>query len=445
MLDVAVLNTSLPKVAADLHSGLSSLQWVIDAYAVALAATVLTAGSIADRIGRRVSFLIGIALFVASSLGCATADSMSMLNGFRALQGVGAAIMFPTSLALLSDAFPDAGARARALGVYGASIGASFAIGPLIGGALTSAFTWRAVFIVNVPIGILCILGALAIEESRDPRARRPDWPGQASLGTGVFLLVLGLLRGNADGWTSPHIVIELITAGVLLAGFIVIEPRVAQPMLPLSLFRSRSFTAVQIAAFSISASMFAVFLYVGLYLQDVVGLSPVQAGLVYLPGTTLMFMVSGVTAAMHGRVRARTLVLAGLFLVSLGLIASVVAGQTSSWLAIQPGLLLSCLGAGLFNPALSQLVLTEAPPGQTALATGVNDTARQIGIALGTAGLGAIIANSGNGGYVAGFHTALLVSGVVAVVGGIVVAILLPGRPIAPPRDLVGAAVGAE
>jgi EmrB/QacA subfamily drug resistance transporter len=430
MLDVAVLNTALPRVARDLHAGFSGLQWVIDAYAVFLAATVLTAGSIADRVGRKRSFLAGVAVFIACSLACALAGSIGVLDVFRALQGIGGAIMFTTSLALLGEAFPGAKDRAAALGVYGASIGASFAIGPLAGGALTSAFSWRAVFLVNIPIGLGCIWGALGIRESKNPDARRPDWTGQAVLATGLFLLVLGLLRGNTDGWATPHIVAELAAAIFLLGAFLVIEARVKEPMLPLSLFKSCSFTGAQVAAFAISGSMFAIFLYVGLYLQDVLRLSPVQAGLVYLPGTVLMFIVSGATASLHGRVSTRSLVIAGLVLVSLGLLACLPAGSSSSWQAIEPGLLIASAGVGMFNPALSGLVLSEAPEGQSALAAGINDTFRQIGLALGIAALGAFISSRSGSGYVSGFHTALIVSSVVAAAGAAAAYLLLHARP---------------
>ncbi|HZD86981.1 MAG TPA: MFS transporter, partial [Gaiellaceae bacterium] len=211
MLDVAVVNTALPRIASDLGAGLTGLQWVVDAYTLALATVVLTTGSLADRFGRRRVFGWGIGVFTAASLVCASTSSIAVLDAMRAVQGVGAAMMFASSLAILADAFPDAGERAKAFAAYGATIGASFAVGPLVGGALTSGITWRAVFYVNLPLGLVALAGTLLwVRESHDPAPRAVDWAGQASLTVGLFLLVLALLRGNADGWSSTTIEGEL-------------------------------------------------------------------------------------------------------------------------------------------------------------------------------------------------------------------------------------------
>ena len=298
MLDIAVVNTALSDIAADLNTGLSGLQWVVDAYTLALAAVVLTAGSLADRFGRRRLFTIGLSIFTVTSLVCAAASDIVMLNSARAAQGVGAAIMFAVSLALLSQAFPKPQERGKAFAAYGASIGAAFAIGPLVGGALTSGLDWRWIFLVNLPLGLMCLaITRRSVEESKDPDARKLDIPGQVTLTAGLFLLVLALLRGNEDGWTSAPIVAALGGAVAFLVAFIAVEARVKEPMLPLGLFRNRAFTGAQVAAFAISASFFAVFLYTTIYLQQILGLSAIEAGLVYLPGTLIMLVVSGATA----------------------------------------------------------------------------------------------------------------------------------------------------
>jgi EmrB/QacA subfamily drug resistance transporter len=339
MLDIAVVNTALPKIASDLDAGISGLQWVVDAYTVALAAVVLTSGSIADRLGRRRVFAGGLVLFTLSSLWCAVATNIEMLDVARAVQGVGGAILFATSLSLLADAFPGWEERSKALAVYGATIGASFAVGPAVGGALTSYVGWRSVFYVNVPVGIAVLAATYrSVRESRDPNARRIDWAGQTALIGGLFLLVLALLRGNGDGWGSPAIVAELTGAAVLLAAFVAIEARVRQPMLPLALFRTKEFTGAQVAAFSISASFFAIFLYTTLYLQQILGLSPIEAGLVYLPCTVLIFFVSGASAQLLQKVSAGALIVGG-------------------------------LGTGLFNPAVSAVALGSAPQEMSGLA----------------------------------------------------------------------------
>ena len=427
MLDIAVVNTALSDIAADLDTGLSGLQWVVDAYTLALAATVLTAGALADRLGRRRVFLAGLAIFTATSLGCAMADHIAVLNSMRAAQGVGAAIMFAVSLALLANAYPDVKQRAGALAAYGATIGASFAVGPLVGGALTSGLDWRWIFLVNLPIGLLCIAATRAyVEESRDPAARRIDWPGQFTLTGGLFLLVLALLRGNEDGWTSAPILAAGSGAALLLGLFVVVEARSAEPMLPLRLFRVASFSGAQIAAFAISASFFAIFLYTTIYLQQILGLSAIEAGLVYLPGTITMLLVSGATSAVGARVSARLMVAGGLALVAAGMVLCTLAGVGSSWAVILPGSMVALIGTGLFNPALTAVALGTVPMEQSGVAAGVNDTFRQAGIAVGVAALGALIpAEAAFGGgsphdYVAGMHDALLAGAALAAAGAV-------------------------
>jgi EmrB/QacA subfamily drug resistance transporter len=443
MLDIAVVNTALTRIGEDLHTGLSGLQWVVDAYTLALATVVLTAGSLADRLGRKRLFEIGLGIFTASSLACALAQDIAVLNTARAVQGVGAAIMFAVSLALLANAFPGAKERAGALAAYGATIGAAFAVGPLVGGALTSGLDWQWIFLVNLPIGLACIAITRAfVEESRDPGSRGIDWPGQLTLGAGLFLLVLALLRGNEQGWGSTAIVAELAGAFVALLAFVAIERRVREPMLPLGFFRNRAFTGAQIAAFAISASFFAVFLYTTLYLQQVLGLSAIQAGLVYLPGTMLMLVVSGATSAVLEKIPARTLIGVGLAMVSLGMVLFTLADVGSSWTIVLPGELIALIGTGLFNPAVSGVALGSVGVEQSGVAAGVNDTFRQAGIAVGVAALGALIPSDGvlgdPGGaasFVDGLHDALLVGAGLAAVGAVAAALLIPRHFGAPPE----------
>jgi EmrB/QacA subfamily drug resistance transporter len=436
MLDIAVVNTALSRIAEDLDAGLSGLQWVVDAYTLALAATVLTAGSLADRFGRRRLFTIGLAIFTAASAACAAAPGIDELVAARAVQGLGASIMFAVSLAILAHAFPEAKERAGALAAYGATIGAAFAIGPAVGGVLTSGLDWQWIFLVNIPIGLACLwITRSYVVESRDPRARRVDIPGQLTLAPGLLLLVLALLRGNEDGWGSTPIVAAFAGAAVLLGAFLAIERRSAEPMLPLTFFRNPSFTGAQVAAFAISGSFFAVFLYTTLYLQQILGMTAIEAGLVYLPGTVLMFLVSGATSAMAERVSARAMITVGLLLVAAGMVGMAAVAETdSSWTALLPGILVASLGTGLFNPAVIAVALGSAPPNQSGLAAGVNDTARQAGIAVGVAALGALIpAGAALGGgdpqaYVDGLRDALYVGAVLAAAGGVASALLIRG-----------------
>ena len=434
MLDIAVVNTALSRIAEDLHAGLGGLQWVVDAYTLALATTVLTAGSLADRLGRRRLFTIGLAVFTGASALCAAAGDITFLNIARAVQGLGAAVMFAVSLAILANAFPEARERAGALAAYGATIGASFAVGPLVGGALTSGLDWQWIFLVNIPLGLACLwITRTKVVESRDPRPRRLDWPGQVALTGGLFLLVLALLRGNDDGWGSALIVSELACAGVLLALFVAIERRVTEPMLPLGLFRNPSFTGAQAAAFGISASFFALFLYMTIYLQQVLGLSAIEAGLVYVPGTVVMFFVSGATSQLTERVSARAMVAGGLALVAAGLALCVLADADSSWTALLPGILVASIGTGIFNPSVIAVALATVPEAQSGLAAGVNDTFRQAGVAVGVAALGALVPSADAFGgspqsYVDGLHDALLAGAGLAAAAAVAAALLIRG-----------------
>jgi EmrB/QacA subfamily drug resistance transporter len=436
MLDIAVVNTALSAIAADLDTGLSGLQWVVDAYTLPLAATVLTAGSLADRFGHRRLFGIGLGVFTATSLLCAAAQSITMLNASRAAQGVGAAIMFAVSLAVLSNAFPRMEERIKALAAYGATMGGSFAVGPLVGGALTSGLDWRWIFLINLPLGLMCLwIVRQFVVESMNPRAPRVDRPGLVTLTGGLFLLVFALLRGNEVGWASATILASFGGAIALLCAFVTVEARVAQPMLPLRFFRNPSFTGAQVAAFGISASLFAMWLYMTLYLQQILGLSAIEAGLVYLPGTILNFLVAGATASVGQRVSPRVLIAAGLALIGAGQALLTIVAADSSWWLFLPGLLVAMLGTGMFNPAVSQVALSSAPAEQSGLAAGVNDMFRQAGIAVGVAALGALVpagAALGEGSaqsYVDGLHDALWVGAVLALAAAGATALLIRGR----------------
>jgi len=365
--------------------------------------------------------------------------------------------MFASSLAILADAFPGVRERSGALAAYGATIGGSFALGPAVGGALTSGLGWRAVFFINVPLGLAGLLATAAwLRESRDPSARRLDWPGQVVLTGGLFLLVLALLRGNTDGWGSAAIVAELIGAPALLIAFVAVERRSPVPMLPLGLFGRRDFTAAQVAAFAISASFFALYLYMTLYLQDILHLSALDAGLVYMPGSMLLFAVSGASAQLSQRIAPARLVAGGLALVSLGLVLVTMTGARSSWAAILPGDLLVCIGTGIFNPALGVIALGAASDANSGLLAGVNDAFRQGGLAIGVAGFaalvpaGAALGHGPAGAYVDGFHHALLVGAGLAAAGALATAALLRVRrpvtaahltfdPVADPASEIG------
>jgi predicted MFS family arabinose efflux permease len=283
------------------------------------------------------------------------------------------------------------------MGVYGATIGVSVAVGPLVGGAITSGLGWRWVFFINVPIGIAAIGLTLAkLRESRDPNATRVDWLGLVSLSSSLFLLVLALLRGNTEGWSSPLIVGLFAGAAVMMAAFVAIERQVPEPMLPLGLFRRRAFTGVQLAAFAVSASLFALFLYLTLYLQNYLGYSPVQAGLRYLPITLAPFFVAPVAVALLGRMQARFIIAIGLAGVGGGLLLMGGLSESSSWTALLPGFIVAGIGVGLLNPVIADVAVSVVSKDRSGMAAGINDTFRQVGIAVGTATWGAIFLSQG-------------------------------------------------
>jgi EmrB/QacA subfamily drug resistance transporter len=398
LLDVTIVNVALPYIERGLGASFTDLQWVIDAYALSLAAFLLTAGSVADLVGRRRVFVTGMAIFTVASLLCGLAGSPLMLNLARALQGVGGAFMFSTALALLAVAFQGA-ERGTALGLWGATTGAAVAVGPLVGGVLTQGLGWEAIFFVNVPIGVATIAMTLArVEESRNPAGGRIDRIGLVTFSAGLFCLVLALIRGNAEGWTSGLILGLLGGAVVLLVGFVVAEARQAQPMFDLSLFRKPAFCGASIAAFVLSAAMFAMFLYLTLFVQNVLGYSALEAGLRFLPVTLLAFAVAPVSGKFAERLGVRWFVGGGLALVGLGLVLMRGVGPDDDWTALLPGFLVCGVGIGLVNPALATAALGVVEPRRAGMASGINATFRQIGIATGTAALGAIFTHAVDG-----------------------------------------------
>ncbi len=397
LLDITVVNTALPAIQRDLGGSFTDLQWVIDAYALSLAALVLTAGSLADRLGRRRVFAIGLGIFSLASLLCALSPDPTFLNLARGLQGIGGAIMFAVSLALVAQEFPSGPERGMAMGIYGATIGIAVAIGPLVGGLLTDGLGWQSVFLLNVPIGLAAMLVTYwRLAESRDPNATRIDWAGLLTFSAGLFFLVLALVRANAEGWGSTLIVSLFSAAALLLVAFVAIERRVSEPMLPLGFFRRRAFTGVQLAAFAVSGSMFALFLYLTLYLQSFLGYSPIEAGLRYLPITIASFIVAPISGMLLAKVQARYLMSAGLALTGLGLLAMGGLQLDSEWTALLLGFIVSGIGVGLLNPVIADVALSVVPKEQSGMAAGINDTFRQVGIAVGIAAWGAIFLGAG-------------------------------------------------
>jgi EmrB/QacA subfamily drug resistance transporter len=392
LIDVTVVNVALPDIAKDLHSSFTQLQWVVDAYALGLASLLLTAGTLADKFGHRRIFVIGLIWFTTASILCGISSSPTMLNLARGLQGIGGAAMFATSLSLIAQAFsgPD---RGTAFGIWGATVGAAVAVGPLVGGVLVEQISWQAIFFVNVPIGIAAVAVALMkVDEFRSPWAQRLDPPGLVTFSGGLFLLIFALVRGNAEGWGSALIVGLLAGAVVLLTAFVFVERRAGDnAMFDLKLFRKPAFGGASIAAFGLSASMFAMFLYLTLYIQNTLGYTPQQTGLRFLPLTVVSFVVAPLSGRASRTVPLRVLFGVGMTLVGIGLLLMSGIDASSGWTALLPGFIIGGAGVGMVNPSLAQAAVGVVPPQRAGMASGINSTFRQVGIATGIAGLGAI------------------------------------------------------
>ncbi len=391
LIDVTIVNVALPDIQEDLDASFSSLQWVVDAYALTLASFLLVAGSIGDRIGRRRVFSFGFALFTFASLLCGLASDPTVLNVSRAIQGSGAAAMFATALALIAQEF-EGRERGTAIGIWGATVGGAVAIGPLVGGVLTEHLGWEWIFFVNVPIG----LGALVLTQTQlvNVKATDPqpiDWPGVVTFSLALFGLIFGLIRGSAEGWGSAQIVLSLGAAVVLMAMFVSIQLRRENAMLDLSLFRNGAFTGVSTVAFCLSAGMFAMFLYLTLYIQGVLEFSPLEAGLRFLPLTLLSFFAAPMTARANERVPARFTMGIGLTLVGVGLFLMSGIEVGDSWTRLLPGFALAGVGVGMTNPGIASTALAVVDPRRAGMASGINSTFRQVGIATGVATLGVI------------------------------------------------------
>jgi EmrB/QacA subfamily drug resistance transporter len=408
LLDITVVNVALPDIQRSLHSSFSDLQWVVNAYALTLAAFLLTSGSVADLIGRRRVFVGGLFVFTIASAICGLSTTPLMLNIARAVQGTGGAMMFATALALLAQAFHGK-ERGTAFGVFGAVTGGAVAVGPVLGGIITTGIGWEWIFFVNVPIGVIAVFVTLTqVADSRDPDATGVDWPGLLTFSGSLFLLVYALVQGNEKGWGSSLIVGCLVAATVLLAAFVLVESLQRRPMLDLTLFRRPAFAGASIVAFAISASFFSMFLYLTLYIQDVLGYDPLQAGLRFLPATLMSFAVAPVAGRLSVRVPVRLLLGAGLILVTIGLLLLTDLDASSGWTMLIPAFLLAGAGVGLVNPPLASTAIGVVPVEHSGMASGINSTFRQVGIATGIAGLGAVFEHSITHGTTA----ALLVSG---------------------------------
>ena len=449
LLDITIVNVALPDIQRQFHASLSDLQWVIDAYALSLAALLLTAGSVADLVGRRRVFATGIAIFTVGSLLCGVADDATFLALARAGQGIGGAIMFATSLALLAETFRGDD-RGVAFGVIGAITGIAVAIGPVLGGAITSGLSWRWIFFVNIPIGLFAIgLTLRVVQESRDPDAGMPDWLGFLTFSSALGALVYGLIESNSHAWGSGQVMGALITSALLLGVFVLVELRQRRPMFDLALLRNPTFIGGLGSAFAVSASLFAVLTFIVLYFQNVLHYSAIGTGVRLLALTGAIFLTSGMAGRLSSKVPTRLLIGPGFALVGLGLLLMRGLSNTSDWTHLLAGLVVAGAGAGLINPPLASTAVGVVAPNRAGMASGINSTFRQVGIAAGVAALGSIFAARIRDGvahaatapgphnvravyanaFVNGLNEILLIAAVVAFCGSVVALALIRQR----------------
>jgi EmrB/QacA subfamily drug resistance transporter len=432
LLNVSAPSVTLPDVGRDLGADLSVLQWVVSGYSLALAATLLTAGTLADLVGRRRMFLGGLAGFAAASLLCALAPSALVLIAGRAAQGLAGAVLLSSSLALLAQDFTGT-SRAGALGIWGATVAAAFAVGPLEGGLLTEAFGWRAMFVLDGAVALACLpVASRRLRESRDPDADGVDWWGTVTLSTGLFLGVFALTRGDVAGWGSGIIVASAAGAALLLAAFVVVELREREPMLDLGLFAIPTFTGASVVVMVMAATTFGPFLYLTLFLLDGAGTSPTAVGLQLLPLSGAALVVSVLGGRFAGVLPVRATLPAGQLLSAAGLLAMRGLEASSPWTVMLPGLLVLGVGIGLANPAVTYAALGVVPATHSGMAAGVNNTFRQVGIAIGIAVLGTLLPARIDGdpaAFASALDQILLVSAGVAVAGAALAATLVRQR----------------
>ncbi len=399
-LDYTIVAVALHDIQTDLDASFTDLQWVVNGYTLTFAAFLLAGGGLADLFGRRQLFIIGMGLFMASSLVCGVAPDALVLNLARGAQGIGAAVMFAAALPLLVQEFQGAD-RARAFGIFGAVVGIGAALGPFLGGIIVGAFGWRWAFLVNVPVtAALIALTLWRVRESRDPNARGVDWGGLATFTAFCFLLVFALINGNEAGWASATVLGAFAASALLLGAFVLIEARRAYPMFDLSLFRNPTFVGASIPPLVLSIAFWGPFLYFPLYYQAALGYSPLAAGAAVLPFAIPLFVMGPVGGWLAQHVPSRVLLGLGQLLVGIGAFLLLLGTADSTWTAFVLGGLVSGVGAGLINGEMTNVAMTIVPEERSGMASGINSTMRQVGVALGFAGLGALLAQRAASAY---------------------------------------------
>src|SRR5213080_3893776 len=439
VLDATIVNVALPHIQTSLGFSEASLQWVINAYTLVFAGFLLLGGRAGDLLGRKRLFLVGLVIFTAASLLDGVSTTSGMLTGFRALQGLGAALISPAALSIISTTFDEGKERARALAVWAAiAIGGS-AVGLVLGGALTQAFSWRWIFFVNIPVGIFAFFAALRIvPESKDEHAHQGyDLAGAVTVTGGLMLLVYGLVNSAQHGWGSTVSIVSFVVAAALLVGFVLIEQRSAEPLVRLSIFRVRSLTTANLAMFLAFSGMFAMFFFNTQYIQRALGFGPLKAGVAFLPFTAGIMISAGLASAFAPRIGVRPVTAAGMVLTILGLLLFARMPVNGSYASdVLPGMILASLGMGAIFMPLTLVATTGLKNEDQGLASGLFNTSQQVGGALGLAILTTIAVGHTPGksaaAQVHGFHYAFAGAGALVAAALVVMLALLRKRHVA-------------
>jgi EmrB/QacA subfamily drug resistance transporter len=417
MLDNTVVNVALPAMRRSLHMTLSELEWVVAGYALTFAAFMLTGGKLADFLGRRRVFMVGLAVFTGASLACGLAPNGGFLIGARVVQGFGGSLMNPATLSIITATFAPR-ERGKAIGIWAGTSAMALAIGPLVGGLLTEHVNWNWIFFINVPIGVAGLFAIpLFVDESRDQSAeQRLDLPGLVTSAVGLFSLTYAFVEANNYGWSSGRILLAFVVAGAALLSFVLLERHQRVPMLDLSLFRQRTFGGANGAMLFVGLAMFGTFFYVSLYLQTVLRYSPVEAGASFLPMTLLIIALAPRTGALADRFGSRWLVGGGMTLLAVMLFYYTLLGAHATFWHLLPGLVLGGVGMGMTMTPTTAAAMSAVAVDKAGVGSAVLNSSRQVGGSLGIAIMGSIVASSSS--YLTGFHDALRVGSVILLAG---------------------------
>jgi MFS transporter, DHA2 family, methylenomycin A resistance protein len=418
IVDTTVVNVALPAIGRDLHGGVTGLQWVVDAYTLAFAGLLLTGGALAERLGGRRVFGAGLAVFASASAACGLAPGLGILIAARLVQGAGAALLVPSSLVLLQAAYPTRAGRARAFGVWGAIAGIGAACGPVIGGLLVTAWSWRAVFFLNLPFALAAMVLVPRTVPPTGRRARGVDLPGQLLGIAGLALLTWSLVRAGQAGWASPPVLAGFVLSAAAWAGFAAAEYRAADPMLPLRLLARPAFAAGSVVGLLINLGFYGQLFLMSLYLQDVRGYSALATGLALLPEAALLIVASTLSGRIMARTDPRLPMLAGLVLGGAGLLGLAAAAGHGYPLLVAP-MAAAGFGMALTMPAATASVIEAAPPDRGGIASGVVNAARQSGGVLGVALLGSMV--SARASFLPGLRIGLVIAAGAFLAGAVV------------------------